>query len=91
MLSVIACLLAGVVAGHLLRDWRHVRHIGRLISLAIFLLLFLLGLSVGGNEAILANLSTIGVKGVAISLASTMGSVLASWWVYLRFFRKDEA
>ncbi|MCL6262842.1 LysO family transporter [Craterilacuibacter sp. RT1T] len=91
MLSVIACLFAGVIAGHFLRDWRPVRHIGRLISLAIFLLLFLLGLSVGGNEAILSNLSTIGVTGVVISLASTMGSVLASWWVYVRFFRKDEA
>lgn len=91
MLSVIACLLAGIVVGHLLRDWRHVRHIGRLISLAIFFLLFFLGLSVGGNETILGNLSTIGVKGVAISLASTMGSVLAAWWVYRRFFRQDEA
>ncbi|NDV12668.1 LysO family transporter [Crenobacter caeni] len=88
MFSVLACLIAGVVVGHFARDSRAVRHTGRLISFAIMLLLFFLGVSVGQNETILANLSTIGAKGVLISLASTMGSVLASWWVYRRFFRE---
>jgi len=87
MFIVFGIMVSGIVAGYFLRRIPNITFIGKLITGFIFLLLFTLGLSVGGNDVIVSNLSTIGVQALVITLAAVVGSVLAAWIVYKRFFR----
>ena len=57
----------------------------KLIYFAIFLLLFLLGITVGANGDVMNNLDSIGLEALLITLAAIAGSVLSAWGVY-RFF-----
>ena len=61
---------------------------GKPISYTILLLLFLLGISVGANESIVNNLTTLGGQALLIASAGTLGSVLAAWGVYHFFFKE---
>ena len=62
----------------------------QLTNWAIYLLLFLLGLSVGTNEKILNNFDKIGMQSIVITLFAVAGSVLVSWLTYILFFKKNE-
>lgn len=80
-----------MLLGYLLRN-KKLSWIHRVITLLIWLLLFLLGIDVGGNQAIIKGLHTIGLEAAIITLAAVVGSVLASWslWylIYVRPARK---
>ena len=96
------CYLCGKITNYVHGNRNHVRRYRRRISVAqsrtaakgkpisytILLLLFLLGISVGANDAIVNNLTTLGGQAFLIALAGTTGSVLAAWGVY-RFFFKE--
>lgn len=88
MFTVIGIMFGGIAIGYILRKVEILQKIGKLISYTILLLLFLLGISVGSNDAIVNNLATLGVQAFLIALAGTMGSVLAAWAVYHFFFKK---
>lgn len=87
MLTVVGIMLAGMLTGYLLRNLPAVRVMGKLISIAIFLLLFLLGVAVGTNRTILENWSVLGVQALAVSLAAVSGSVLCAWLLYRFVFK----
>ncbi len=86
MFTVIGIMFGGIVVGYLLRKVELLQKIGKPISYTILLLLFLLGISVGANDAIVNNLTTLGGQAFLIALAGTTGSVLAAWGVYHFFF-----
>lgn len=88
MFIVIGIMFGGIALGYLLRKIELLQRIGKPISYTILLLLFLLGISVGGNEAIVDNLATLGGQAFLIALAGTVGSVLAAWGVYELFFKE---
>lgn len=91
MLIVIAVMIAGVFVGHLLKkNKRLFKFIGKLNMWIIFLLLFVMGLSIGNNPQIIDNLSGLGVSAILIGLVSTMGSVFAAYLVYKYIFEKGE-
>jgi hypothetical protein len=52
------------------------------------LLLFLLGLSAGGNREIINNLPALGGQAFLIAFAGTSGSILAAWAVWHYFFKE---
>ena len=58
-----------------------------------WLLLFLLGIDVGGNEAIVKGLHAIGLEAFIITTAAVAGSTLAAWglWylLYARYQKKE--
>ncbi|MEE1222440.1 MAG: LysO family transporter [Bacteroidaceae bacterium] len=85
MLHIIAIMLAGVATGFLLRN-RNLRLVPRLITVAIWLLLFLLGTEVGRNRTILDNLPAIGGQAVVLTMGGLAGTLLCAWWVWRRFF-----
>lgn len=88
MLTVIIIMTAGFLIGYLLRHKKGLVQIANKSTLwVIFVLLFFMGLSVGGNAEIMQNLDTIGMRGVALSLAAVFGSVVLSLPVYLLFFK----
>lgn len=74
--------------GYLLRKVEILQRIGKPISYTILLLLFLLGISVGANDAIMSNLATLGGQAFILAFAGTLGSVLAAWAVYHFFFKE---
>lgn len=89
MLKVVCLMLGGVLVGYLFRH-RNLAFIQKLISVAIWTLLFLLGIAVGGNEQIMGDLRTIGVQALVLSVGGVGGSVCLAAWVYRTFFRKQE-
>ncbi len=88
MFTVIAIMFAGIAAGYLFRNFEQLRHTGKLITVSIILLLFLLGVSVGANKEVVNNLGTLGLQALLIAIAGTAGSVLAGWGVYHFFFKE---
>jgi uncharacterized membrane protein YbjE (DUF340 family) len=55
----------------------------------IILLLFLMGVEIGGNERIMQNLTSLGVEALVIAVAATLGSIVAARIVYYKFFNRQ--
>ena len=84
IIIIISLMLAGVATGYLAR--RHnLKAVQRLITVLIWILLFLLGTEVGHNKAIIRGLHTIGLQALVLTVGGVAGSVLAAWalWVYI--------
>lgn len=77
-------MLSGMLLGHLLRK-KNLKGIHKMITLFIWILLFLLGTEVGGNKSLMKALPTLGVEAVLIAFSALLGSVLAAWalWSWL--------
>lgn len=76
MLIEMTCLVGGVPVGYLLRSRRAVvRATERSLVWSVRILLFLLGLSLGGNDALMADLGSIGARGAFISLCCLAGTL----------------
>ena len=77
MFVVIGLMLTGVLIGWVTR--KHcLKFLQQIIPVFIWLLLFLLGVEVGDNDAILRGLHTIGIEALVLTLGGTLGSVLAA-------------
>lgn len=77
MFIVIGLMLTGVLIGWVAR--KHcLKFLQQIIPVFIWLLLFLLGVEVGDNDAILRGLHTIGIEALVLTLGGTLGSVLAA-------------
>lgn len=88
MLNIILIILSGVVVGYFVRKIPQVKYVGTVITFIIMLLLFFLGVSVGANEQVVKNFSSIGFDALIITLGGTLGTVLCAWFVYERFFKR---
>jgi uncharacterized membrane protein YbjE (DUF340 family) len=87
MFIIIGIMLTGMLFGFLLRNKR-LSWIHKIITLLIWVLLFLLGIDVGGNEAIIKGLHTLGLEALIITLAAVTGSILCVWGLwYLLYIR----
>ena len=81
MFTVIGCMLAGMIAGCLLSRCR-VPGIQGTVSLLIWLLLFMLGTEVGGNEQIIMSLPTLGVEALLLAVCSVVGCCALAWGLW---------
>lgn len=92
MFVIIGIMLLGMLVGHLLRK-QNLSWIHKVITLLVWILLFLLGTEVGGNEAIIEGLFTIGVEALIITIGAVVGSVLAAWglWSVVTNAKKGKA
>lgn len=92
MLKIMAIMGAGALLGYLLRRLPALKYMGVTSMATIILLLFLMGVEIGGNERIVQNLSSLGVEALVIAVAATLGSVVAARIVYYKFFNhsRDE-
>ena len=90
MFIIIGIMLTGMLVGYLLRS-RRLTWIHKIITFLIWLLLFLLGIDVGGNEAIMKGLHTLGLEALIITLAAVIGSTLLAWGLwYLLYIRNRD-
>ena len=85
MFIVISLMVCGIILGYAFKE-RNLKFVQNLINYAIFLLLFLLGITVGANGEVMNNLDSIGLEALLITLAAITGSVLCAWGVYHFFF-----
>ena len=78
MLIIIGFFVGGIVLGRLLRSRQQViKAADRFTMWAVFLLLFVLGVSVGVNQQVLANIGSLGLKAGVLSLGAVVGSIAA--------------
>ena len=80
----------GIAVGFLLRHLPLTLVLTRGVTPAIMLLLFALGVSVGGNEALMRALPRLGGTALTLTAASMVGSV-ACVLVIRRFFPRSPA
>ena len=85
MFTIIGIMLTGMLLGYLLRSKR-LTWIHKVITLLIWLLLFLLGIDVGGNEAIVKGLHAIGLEALIITAAAW-----GLWYLLHTRYQKKEA
>jgi uncharacterized membrane protein YbjE (DUF340 family) len=91
MITVLLVMLAGIAIGLVINRFpKVIRANDKLISWAIYLLLLLLGISVGLNQTIIQNLDKIGVQAAIITLGAISGSVLTLWLIYLLWFQPTQ-
>ena len=90
MFTIIGLMLTGMLLGFLLRKQK-LSGIHKVITVLIWLLLFLLGIDVGGNQKIINGLLAIGLEDIVITLSSVLCSVTAafSFW-YVLYKRNKE-
>jgi len=91
MITVVAIMTAGIVFGVFFnRNQLLIKINDKLIMWAIYLLLFILGTSIGSNEIIMKNLPSLGLKAFAITIGGITGSVALAWITYVVFFKSKE-
>ena len=84
-------MAAGIITGRLLRK-RNNGYLSKVITVLIWLLLFLLGVEVGGNETIVSQFSVLGFEAFVLTIAGLAGSILLAWilWRIVRAGKEDE-
>ena len=90
MLIVIGIMLSGMLIGYLLRG-KKMSWFAIAITVLIWVLLFLLGIEVGGDEKIIKGLESIGIEAIAITLAGLLGSVVAAWALWRLVNKKNNS
>ena len=89
MFTIIGLMLTGMLLGFLLRKQK-LSGIHKIITVLIWLLLFLLGIDVGGNQKIINGLHTIGLEAIVITLAAVLGSVTAAWALWYVLYERNK-
>lgn len=88
MLTVVLIMMAGIVLGYFLRTRKRLAAINdKFITYAIYLLLLLLGISIGSNKTIVANLPVLGLKALIVTIGAMVGSILLALLTYKLFFK----
>lgn len=78
MYTALGIMLCGMLAGRLLRGRLREEALRRWIFLAIMLLLFLLGVAVGGNERLVRDLPHLGGAALALALGALGGTLVCA-------------
>lgn len=87
MITVLLIMLAGMICGYIFKEKkRFLKAAESLSTTAIFLLLFMLGIGVGLNEAIIAGIDTIGWQAASITVGAIAGSLILALLTYVLFF-----
>ena len=88
MWTVLIIMGLGFGAGYLLRSKKKVIQINdRLVMIAVFALLFLMGVAIGGDPEMISQLHLLGIKALLIAVSGITFSVLIAIVVYHRFFK----
>lgn len=91
MVAILLVLSAGILLGLLIVNYPKLHILNNnLLNYAIYLLLFLLGISVGTNREVIQNLDKIGLEAITIAIASITGSVLLSFLLFKLLFNHNE-
>ena len=87
MFIVISLMLLGICVGYFLQKYKEI-NMGKVITSLIWILLFLLGVEVGGNQQIIKGFANLGLEAVLISFSAVLGSCLASWSLWRLLYKR---
>ncbi len=91
MITVLAIMTVGIIIGFFIHNKTKLIKINdKLTSWAIYLLLFLLGISVGLNDKIINNIHSIGLQAIVITIGSLLGSLICAYITYKLFFMPEK-
>jgi uncharacterized membrane protein YbjE (DUF340 family) len=91
MIFVALSLIVGISVGFMVRNKNKSLQISNKVSsLLIFILLCLLGISLGRNEAVLDNISIAGLQAIVLTFGGVAGSILISFFIYRYFFKEGD-
>ncbi|HPS56483.1 MAG TPA: LysO family transporter [Spirochaetota bacterium] len=91
MTEILILMSAGIFIGFLVRGrQRLIFIIEKTTGFSIYILLFLLGISVGTNEKVISSFGRIGFNAIIIALSSVAGSILLSFILYKFLFSRDD-
>ena len=91
MLLLLGIMFGGILIGYLLRHHKKlIKPVDKITMFSIYLLLFLIGVSIGSNKEIISNLDTLGIIAIVLSSGAIIGSILLSIPVYKKFFQNNE-
>ena len=89
MFIVIAMIFSGIAFGYLMRRHRFT-HIGKIIIFFIWILLFVLGVEVGGDPNVMNSLHTLGIEAIFIASMSILGSAVAAMLLWKNVKKNEE-
>ncbi len=82
-------LTGGILLGFLLRNKQKLSpFIEKSITFMIWVLLLLIGITVGVNKEIVENIHVIGGKALLLAGGGIVGSIACSYFVYHKYFKK---
>ncbi|HBU21865.1 TPA: hypothetical protein DEB02_02895, partial [Candidatus Beckwithbacteria bacterium] len=81
MFPILFFISLGIFLGVFLQFKRRriIAWVDKVVVFTVYILLFLLGINIGGNEEIVASLGTIGFQALLIALAGVAGSILSAY------------
>ncbi len=91
MWLIIGCLIAGVALGasdRMPESW--FKHINKLTTATLVIMLVALGAQVGANAELIANLPVLGWRAFLITIMAVAGSVGMLWAIERCLFQGDE-
>ena len=83
-------MLSGVAVGIAFRR-NPIRFISKVITVLIWVLLFLLGVEVGGNPLIMGSMNDLGMEALILTLAGLSGSMAMAWGLWRIVSRGDRS
>ena len=88
MLIVVSLMLCGIAVGYMLRN-KNTHIVSRIITVLIWLLLFLLGIEVGSNPRIVGGMQTLGIEALLLTIGGAVGTILCAWLLWIYVSRKE--
>ena len=88
MLIVVSLMLCGIAVGYMLRN-KNTHIVSRIITVLIWLLLFLLGIEVGSNPRIVMGMQTLGIEALVLTIGGAVGTILCAWLLWIYVSRKE--
>lgn len=83
MFKIILIMASGIAIGWLLHR-RKLTHLGKVTNFLIWVLLFLLGVEVGGDERIIRGIASLGLEAIAVAAGGVAGSALLALLLWCR-------
>ena len=88
MLTVVVIMFCGIAVGYMLRN-KNTHIVSRIITVLIWLLLFLLGIEVGSNPRIVMGMQTLGIEAMLLTIGGAVGTTLCAWLLWIYVSRKE--
>ena len=88
MLIIVAIMLCGIAVGYLFRK-KNTRFVSHVITVLIWVLLFLLGIEVGSNPRIVMGMQTLGIEALVLTIGGAVGTTLCAWLLWIYVSRKE--
>lgn len=90
MFKVLILLAFGIALGYILRRASLVKKTEKSVSATVLLMLFVFGITIGGNSSLVNNLGKYGAQAAILAVAGVAGSVIASYLAYRMIMKKKK-